>query len=343
MSQPPTKLTSTDFLRRLLFAAFALLVLAAAVGYPAIKHLWRDAPGRPSDPPVTVIIERGSGLRSIAATLAANGVVAEARGFILLAKYEKTAGKLKAGEYAIRRGLPMREVLGQLVEGTTVKHRFTVIPGETAAAVADKLVTKGLDPDNEAHRLIADPAFAAELRVRADKLEGYLFPETYLYKRGDDARGMLTRMVEQFHREWDSFFTKSELTRHRIVTLASIVEKESGYLPERRKVARVFFNRLRARIPLQADPSVIYAQGKSFTGALTKAHLRRDHPYNTYTRRGLPPGPICNPSRNAMEAALHPDPGAWLYFVADGMGRHVFSEKLEQHNEAVRKYRKLQK
>ncbi len=345
---PPTtqQRKKTDSLRRILFIALIVVTACAGAGVLAIKHLWRDAPGRPTDPPAIVVIERGAGVRSIAANLTAHGVIADARGFVLLARYENVAGKIKAGEYAIAHGLPLRTVLSQLIDGKTVKHRFTVIPGETAATVADKLIAAGLDPKNEAHALLTDLDFLNQVQIYASSLEGYLAPETYLYQRGDDARALYKRMVGQFNRTWPSLLStsaKHELTDAQLITLASIVEKESGYAPEMPKIARVFLNRLRAKIPLQADPSVIFAQGKDFKGLLTKAMLRADHPYNTYTRRGLPPGPICNPSRDALAAVLAPAAGDWLYFVADGLGRHVFSTTLEQHNEAVRKYRQTQK
>ncbi|HPM75554.1 MAG TPA: endolytic transglycosylase MltG [bacterium] len=320
----------------------AVVLLLALAGILAIKHLWRNAPGSPTDPPAIVVIERGAGVRAIAATLTAHGVIADARGFVLLAEYQGVAAKIKAGEYAIVHGQPMRAVLQQLIDGKTVKHRFSVIPGETAAAVADKLVAAGLDPQNEAHALLADAAFLGKLNVDAPSLEGYLAPETYLYQRGDDARALYKRMTAQLRRTLPMTTDNPDLTMHQAITLASIVEKESGYAPEMPKIARVFLNRLHAKIPLQADPSVIYAQGKNFQGRLTKAMLQRDHPYNTYTRRGLPPGPICNPGRDALAAVLAPAAGDWLYFVADGMGRHVFSTTLEQHNEAVRKYRQTQ-
>ncbi|HPQ68477.1 MAG TPA: endolytic transglycosylase MltG [bacterium] len=336
----------TDPLRRIVFIALVTVMFCAGAGVLAIKHLWRDAPGRPTDPPAIVVIERGASLRSIAANLTAHGVIADARGFLLLAQYFHATTRIKAGEYAIAHGQPMRAVLEQLIDGRTVKHRFTVIPGETAATVADKLIAAGLDPKNEAHALLTDHDFLNQVQIHTSSLEGYLAPETYLYQRGDDARAMYKRMVEQFNRTWHSLSSTSadsERTKEQLVTLASIVEKESGYAPEMPKIARVFLNRLRAKIPLQADPSVIFAQGKDFKGRLTKAMLRADHPYNTYTRRGLPPGPICNPGHDALAAVLNPTDGDWLYFVADGLGRHVFSTTLEQHNEAVRKYRQTQK
>jgi len=340
MSSSPPK--SSPLVRRLALGVPAVVLLLALAGILVIKHLWRNAPGSPTDPPAIVVIERGAGVRTIAATLTAHGVIADARGFVLLAKYEKVAGKIKAGEYSIAPGQPLRAVLQQLIDGKTVKHRFTVIPGETAAAVADKLVAAGLDPQNEAHALLADAAFLGKLNVDAPSLEGYLAPETYLYQRGDNARALYKRMTAQLRRTLPMTTGNPDLTMHQAITLASIVEKESGHAPEMPKIARVFLNRLRAKIPLQADPSVIYAQGKNFQGRLTKAMLQRDHPYNTYTRRGLPPGPICNPGRDALAAVLAPAAGDWLYFVADGMGRHVFSTTLEQHNEAVRKYRQTQ-
>jgi UPF0755 protein len=323
------------------FAAVAIfIVIAAVIALAAAAYLWRAAPGQPSDPPVTVIIERGWSVARIADELARQRLIANATGFVWLARYRGLAGGLKAGEYEITRGQRPGTVLAHLASGKTVRHYFTVVPGVTAAQVAAALRQAGLDPKDEASRLIDDPPFAAALGVPAPRLEGFLFPETYAYERGEDARALLTRMTRQFHRVWREEFAASGLSLLQVVTLASIVEKESGYPPERPQVARVFLNRLASAMPLQADPTVIYGLGARYTGNLTRADLARDTPYNTYTRPGLPPGPIANPGRDAIAAVLSPAPGTWKYFVADGEGRHVFSETHAAHVQAVNRYQR---
>jgi len=341
--EPTTPPPVTD--RRLVFTRRVILVclLLAAIGLAGVAHhLLRRAPGDPQAPPATVIIERGWGLSKIARVLEQARVIADARGFELLARYKGATSALKAGEYAIPYGQRLSAVLVQLREGRTVLHQFTVIPGWTARQVAQQLQKAGIDSGADAFKLIIDPSFAKSLSVPVGKLEGFLLPETYTYERGDAAAKLLTQMVRQFQRVWTERLaarvTASGMTELQIVTLASIVEKEAGDAAERPKVARVFLNRLKAGMPLQADPTVIYALGDGFDGNLTRANLQTDHPYNTYTRKGLPPGPICSPSVESMEAVLTPADGSWLYFVADGAGHHVFSENLTQHSIAVERY-----
>ncbi len=317
----------------------ALALVMVVAFYGVTSYLFRKAPGSPTEPPILVVIERGWGLSRIASELQHAGAIADRTGFILLARQSGVGNRLQAGEYAIARGQGPAAVIDMLVHHRTLKRRFTVVPGNTAAQIVAKLAAAGLDPKGQAAKLIRDRKFIAKLGVDAPTLEGYLYPETYLYERGDDAREMLGRMVQQFFAVWNSRFAdrakKSTLTAREILTLASIVEKESGLSLERPKIARVFLNRLQLGMRLQADPTVIYALGDQFTGNLTEADLRRDHPYNTYTRKNLPPGPICSPGADAIAAVLSPADGPWQYFVADGHGQHVFSTTLEEHNRAV--------
>jgi UPF0755 protein len=331
-------------LKRVALAAGAVAVLAAAASSSALAWLCRAAPTRPDAPEVDVVIERGWGIVKIAAALERNGVVADRRGFVLLAKWRGKARRLQAGEYRFARGGKPQAALDVLLSGKTVRHYFMVVPGETAPQAAAKMQAAGIDPPGLAARLIDDPAFADSLAAPAPRLEGFLWPETYAYERGEDAKTLLTRMVRLFQRKWaDEFAARaalSGLTEIQAVTLASIVEKETGYEPERTMIARVFLNRLARGMPLQSDPTTIYALGAEFRGELTKADLQRDLPYNTYVRSGLPPGPICNPGAGALEAVLSPADGPWLYFVAAGEGRHVFSSSYAEHLQAVNRFLK---
>ena len=175
-----------------------------------------------------------------------------------------------------------------------------------------------------------------------EHLEGYLFPETYtLIRQETDEASVLRQMVAQFEREWATIrpAEPGPMTRHQLVTLASIVEKETGVAEERPLIARVFLNRLQRNMRLQSDPTVIYGI-PDFTGNLTRAHLRQATPYNTYVIPALPPGPICNPGRAALEAVLRPADANALYFVSKNDGTHVFSTNLADHNRAVRTYQK---
>ena len=186
-----------------------------------------------------------------------------------------------------------------------------------------------------------DPEFIKSLKLDVPNLEGYLYPETYLFTPGIDEAQLLRMLVEQFHNQLDPALLKKakqlNLNRHQLVTLASIIEKETGLVKEMPLISSVFHNRLRRGIPLQTDPTVIYGI-KNFDGNLTRNHLKTPTPYNTYMIKGLPPGPIANPGKAALNAAAEPAKSEYLYFVARGDGSHYFSKTLKEHNGAVRKY-----
>ncbi len=317
------------------------MTLAAAVAW-----LCRTAPGEASAPAATFYVERGWRVTRIAAELEKAGLVANRHGFVLVAKVTRLSRRLRAGEFRVPHGQGPRAVLDALAYGKPVQHYFMIPPGETAAQAAAALRDAGLDPRRDAAAWIDDPAFASSLGVPAPRLEGFLLPETYAWERGENAKALLARMVKQFQRVWQEKFaapaTASGLSELEVVTLASIIEKESGYAPERPIIARVLLNRLARRMPLQSDPTTIYALGADYRGALTREDLQRDLPYNTYVRAGLPPGPICNPGAEAIAAALAPAAGDWLYFVAAGEGRHVFTNSYAEHLRAVDRYLKGQ-
>jgi UPF0755 protein len=198
-----------------------------------------------------------------------------------------------------------------------------------------------VDPEKFLH-LCRDREFMQKLGITADSLEGYLFPETYTLVRGEvDERSLLTTMVHRFFTVWQGLPKPEELPlrRHQLVTLASIVEKETSDPAERAVIAGVFYNRLRKNMRLQSDPTTIYGL-EHFDGNLTRADLQQETPYNTYVISGLPPGPICNPGRAALEAALHPAEVPYYYFVSKNDGTHHFSRNLQEHNRAVYRYQK---
>ncbi|MCL2459346.1 MAG: endolytic transglycosylase MltG, partial [Desulfobulbus sp.] len=192
--------------------------------------------------------------------------------------------------------------------------------------------------------LVKDGAFIRQLGIEADSLEGYLFPETYTLVRNEaDEAAVIRMMVERFQQTWQALNAPEslELNRHQLLTLASVVEKETGVATERPLIAQVFYNRLARKMRLQSDPTVIYGL-PDFNGNLSKADLKRETPYNTYLIPGLPPGPICNPGRAALEAVLHPVESDALYFVAKNDGTHIFSTNLADHNRAVQHYQRGQ-
>lgn len=323
-------------MRRAIRRAFLLLVLAAALGAGALYWLQRafEAPG-PLAAPATVALPRGEGLEEIALRLAAAGVIRNPRVFVLGVRLAGAGRALKAGEYAFPAGASARRVMEILLSGRTVARRLTVPEGLTS------------------RQIVALVEAADGLTGTVDRIpaEGSLLPETYHYSFGDSRAGLIARMERAMDRLLASLADKlppdSPLPDMRaVVTLASIVEKETARADERPRIAGVFLNRLRRGLRLQSDPTVVYALTRGagpLDRPLSRADLAVDSPYNTYRVRGLPPGPIANPGRAAILAVLAPAETDALYFVADGKGGHLFARTLAEHNRNVRRWRKLQK
>ncbi len=311
------------------------LVLLAALG-AALFFWWRHdfyGPG-PLEDPVSVMLEPGSGLRAIAKRLEAEGVIKGALFFAAGVSLLGHSRDLRAGEYLFDPKMSGYEVMDKLFRGEVVIRRVTLPEGLTSAEIA---------------RLIA----AAEGLIGelpSELPEGRFLPETYHYSRGDTRAAIVERMrramTETLDELWparaeDLPFASPEAA----LILASIVEKETGLPEERARVAAVFVNRLRRSMPLQSDPTVVYALtgGAGPLGRpLTRDDLEVDSPYNTYRVPGLPPGPIANPGREAIAAVLHPAETNELYFVATGDGGHAFAQTLEEHNRNVRRLRERQ-
>ena len=317
-----------------------------------------DQPGPSRAAAVTVEIAPGSGLAGIKKRLVAAGVIPDDIRFILLAKQLGLARLLKAGEYAFPPGATPREVLRALAEGRVVLHAITLAEGLTIHQAAEVIQTGGWGGREEFLGVLADPGVIKGFGLTGVTLEGYLFPDTYFFAKGTPLRTMVTTMVKRMQRvlaEEEGRATlpagvqaqppgadgevSPRLSRHQVLTLASIIEKETALAAERPLVAKVFLNRLRTGMRLQADPTVIYGLAK-FGEPLTKADLSTPNPYNTYSQPGLPHGPICSPGRTAIVAVYHPAPLDYYYFVAQNDGSHYFSRTLDEHNRAVARYRK---
>ena len=249
---------------------------------------------------------------------------------------------LQAGEYCLASGETFLSTLGKLRSGTVHERTLRIGEGwtlrdlEKALRAAERLDRTGLGP--------SWPERAAQLSLRGN-LEGRFFPDSYRYVAGTSALTLLAqaaaRMDEALRKVWEGRDQDLPLsTPAELLTLASLIEKETGFAPDRPRVSRVFHNRLREGMRLQTDVSVIYGLGPAFDGDLTRADLRRDTPYNSYRRAGLPPTPIAFPGAAALSAAAHPEPGAWRYFVARGDGTSVFSVTLADHERAVDRYQR---
>lgn len=290
---------------------------------------------------VQLQIQPGTGLNQIAVDLQKSGVVRSALAVKLLARWNQQGGQIQAGNYQFRDPATPGEILDRLVQGDVEKVSLTIPEGFTLQQIIARTAEKGFGQQERLLALASDVDFLHSLKIEADSLEGYLFPETYLFAPGIDEKSLLKMMVDQFRSHADSKLKKEAeklgLTAHQWLTLASIIEKETGIVTEMPLISSVFHNRLKRNIPLQTDPTVIYGI-KNFDGNITRKHLRTPTPYNTYLIRGLPPGPIASPGLAALEAAARPAVTKYLYFVARGDGGHQFSKTLREHNAAVRKY-----
>jgi UPF0755 protein len=297
--------------------------------------------------PRTIEVLAQQGLLQIARVLAERGVIRSQPAFVALAVVRGTARSLKAGEYEVPQGASLVTVLELLEAGKVKPHLVMIRGGATARDVARLLEEEGLARAADVLEVAQSPAFAQSLGVEAEGLEGYLFPDTYQVTKGMRVEEILGRMVQRFREkvatpEVLARAGERGLTLHALVTLASIIEKESGVSEELPIIAGVFWNRLKRDMLLQADPTVAYAVGKDGR-APTREDLLVDHPFNTYRYRGLPPGPIGSPGRPAVEAALAPAPVPYLYFVAIDDRRHHFSATLDEHNQAVARYRQIRR
>lgn len=273
--------------------------------------------------------------------LHADGIIGDPLQFRLLARWKGAATRIRSGDYLFSEAATPDIVLQRLVEGDVRRIRLTIPEGFTMREIAVRVAGEGLGGEQSFLRTCNDQQFLKALGVTASTLEGYLFPETYLFEAGqaetDLARAMVTELERNLSPELLAKAAKLNLNRHQLLTLASIVQKEAGNIAEMPRIAAVFHNRLKRGIPLQADPTVIYGID-NFDGNLTRAHLEASGPYNTYVNRGLPPGPICNPGLDALKATVDPADTRDLYFVARGDGTHKFSATLQEHNRAVRRY-----
>jgi len=325
--------------RTLVLASFALIIIPIlCVGFWAQSFI-RTAV-TPTEPQV-IEIKSGSPFTRIANQLAEAAVISDATRFTWLARWRDATAQVHAGEYLFETAARPDEVLARLVAGDIRKFQITIPEGFNLREIAARLAKTGVGSADDFLTLCYDVSFIRELDVEADSLEGYLFPETYTYTSSSTARQLLRTMVDQLkeHLSPAILFKADELglDRHELLTLASIIQKEAGNVMEMPLISAVFHNRLKRGIALQADPTVIYGIA-DFDGNLTRKHLKTPTPYNTYRKRGLPPGPIASPGLFAVRAAANPADTKDLYFVARGDGTHEFNKTLKEHNRAVRRY-----
>jgi len=336
---PPRRRSRRAHSQLVIFANFVMsmivLVVAALVmvTYFAVSEF--NAPGELAQN-TNFLVRQGAGVRDIAENLERQQIISDSRIFLVAARTYLADDTLKAGEYEIKAGASMREVMDLLRSGKSLLYSVTFPEGFTVAQIY--------------RRLANDPVLVGELPAERPP-EGSLLPETYKFTRGTSRSDILDQMQAAKSRMVDQIWERRRPdipieTKEEMVILASIVEKETARADERPRVAAVFHNRLRRGMRLQSDPTIIYgifgSEGKPSDRPIYQSDIDQPTPYNTYTIDGLPPGPIANPGRAAMEAVVNPAQTDELYFVADGTGGHAFAKTLDEHNANVRRWRAIE-
>jgi UPF0755 protein len=330
-------------MKRLFLIATLLLVAAAGALY--WLQIRMSSPYRGfTGAEVFVELPPGASVTRIAGDLAAAGVIADALTFRIAARLSGADRRLQAGEYRFAEPASAFDVVDRLARGDVYSHLVTFPEGLTIKEMAAIFERAALGSAQDFERAGANGSVLGDLDPDAKTLEGYLFPDTYALPRKVGAPGAVAAMVERFQRAFGTDLraeaSASKLSLREVVTLASLIEKETATAAERPIVSAVYHNRLRLGMPLQCDPTVIYAlmQARRWRGNLTRQDLQFNSPYNTYRFAGLPPGPIASPGLSSLEAAVRPADVPYLYFVSRNDGTHVFATTLAEHNRNVQEW-----
>jgi UPF0755 protein len=331
------------FLKSLLLTLALSAVGAGILAYRAFTMAREPYRGYTEDE-VFFTVERGATGARVGEALEERGIVRDRRLFLLALRFRAGGRTVQAGEYRFAEPLSTFEVLEKLVSGDTFTFAVTIPEGLTLVETADLLAARGLAEKSAIQRAFEERETVADLDPEAPSLEGYLYPTTYRFPRSVAPEELARALVGQFKRVFADDRRAAAatlgLTPRQVVTLASVIEKETGLPQERPLIASVFWNRLRIGMPLQSDPTIIYALELAgrFDGNLRRADLEIDSPYNTYRFPGLPPGPIASPGEGSIRAVLEPADTTYLYFVSRNDGSHHFSSSYSEHVSAVRKY-----
>ena len=293
-----------------------------------------------------VTVPSGASMRLAADSLEAAGVIGSAKLFSVYAKVTGRDRNIKAGTYILDRGASWNAIVNALVAGKGIVLTLTIPEGWDLKTIIPTISRVMKVPAAALDSASRNAALIRQLKVPVPTLEGYLFPETYLLPESSTALPIVRRLVAEFERrwkpEWNGQLEKLGMSRHQVITLASIIEKEARVATERPTISAVYHNRLKIGMMLQADPTVLYALGRHENRVLYR-HLEVQSPYNTYRNVGLPPGPIASPGSASIEAALFPADVPFLYFVAHPDGHHEFTSTVREHNEMVRRMRALRR
>ncbi len=344
MSEPTAQSPAAPWARLAATLTVGVAFLAL-VGILASSLAWRRAlaPRDPAAEPVRFEVPAGATLRGVADRLEEAGLVRHAWALVWLGRWRGQESSLRAGEYELSPAWPTEEILGRIVRGEVKTHEVVLPEGLAAAEIATRLAQAELVDHDAFLDVVRDPGTPAAFGVEGESLEGYLFPETYRLPRGLGAREVARVLVDEFRKVWDEVAEPARargLGQHEVVTLASIVEKETGAAHERALIASVFHNRLRRGMRLESDPTVIYGI-PDFDGNLRRVHLEdASNPWNTYRNAGLPPTPIANPGRDALLAVVRPAESEFLYFVSRNDGTHDFSRTYAEHAAKVDRFQR---
>ncbi len=325
-----------------LLTSLLLLALIALPGWLAFDfYRFAHTPHGAQGPPVVFEIAPGEPFRRVAERLHAAGLIADPRRFRILAYLKKADTRFKAGEFELPTPVTPLETIATLVDGKVVRYALVIPEGYSLAQIAAEVERAGLGKAADFIDLAGRPDVVRTYGIDAPNLEGYLFPDTYSFSKNESVETVIAQMILRFREQlppgWEQRAAELGLSLHQVVTLASIIEKETGDPAERPLIASVFHNRLKRKMRLDSDPTVIYGIA-DFDGNLTRRHLTTLTPYNTYMIKGLPPGPIACPGRAAIEAALYPAETDYLFFVARKDRTHQFSNNIQDHNRAVREH-----
>lgn len=322
----------------LVIAPLLAISLAGVKVYHSIQ-VWRyDGPN------VEFQVKPGEGFSKINYRLKKHELISSAKVFHRYAQLNGMMTKLKAGNYIIKTDSNMINVINTLFTGAGVTISITIPEGKNIFEIGKSLESKGITKYSDFIALAKNPDFASELKIPASRVEGYLYPDTYNFVKNTPAKQVIKRMVRHFHKKLNQInFSNAPFSKHSVLTLASIVEKETGASFERPMIAGVFHNRIKKRMRLQSDPTTIYGIYEKYKGNLRKRHLLQKTPYNTYKISGLPIGPISNPGLESIKAVLNPKLHKYIYFVSKNDGTHIFSENYKDHVNAVNKFQKSKK
>ncbi|MFO8082748.1 MAG: endolytic transglycosylase MltG [Desulfobacterales bacterium] len=326
-----------------LFSTITLLYIFSAalfIGYHELIH-YAQNPASTKFEPNMISIQPGQSFKSITEKLYDNGIIDNIFKFKLYTRIKGFDRDVKAGQYLLSPDMSPQKIIEVLVRGKVYLYRITIPEGYNLYELATLLEKTNIVKSSDFLSAANDTKLIQHLGINAKNFEGYLFPDTYFFEKDAAPEKIISTMVKQFYNTfnplWEKRSSDLQLSMHEIVTLASIIEKETGLAEERPLISSVFHNRLKKNMRLQSDPTVIYGV-ENFDGNLTRKHLQTPTPYNTYTLYGLPPAPIAAPGKASLEAAIFPPESPYLFFVSKKDRSHFFSTNYEDHKAAVRKY-----